>query len=303
VATPAVDDQPPLPADMAVVASEVVAGPGAVDTPTPYVEDVVEPEREYASLSLPVTSLRKAHRTGRAIIGTEPARTYDDLALIPSLLRAAWFKHKRWDEGIVPEGEFILMATDLRSYRRGPAPERMLCIVFDHTSVRAGGGQELMVDVLLQGYRERAPVVLIQVGASDELRARAIKARSVLVPYIWDALAQPAGKATPLAHGLRLAYESILRATQHGRAAAQSVRLVVVTDGRGNVPLRMSRTGVVDETVGRDGLDDAFAEARRLRTLKHVHSMMLSTRPSEMVDLPAALAAAMGATYEMANVG
>jgi hypothetical protein len=30
---------------------------------------------------------------------------------------------------------------------------------------------------------------------------------------------------------------------------------------------------------------------------------MLSTRPSEMVDLPAALAAAMGATYEMANVG
>ena len=42
---------------------------------------------------------------------------------------------------------------------------------------------------------------------------------------------------------------------------------MVVTDGRGNVPIRVSKTGAVPDDVGIRGFTDALREARKIRAL------------------------------------
>jgi magnesium chelatase subunit D len=63
----------------------------------PYLEDVVEPEREAASLRLPPRRFKSASMGRGAIIGVEPATVPQDLALVSTLLEAAKYQKLRWE--------------------------------------------------------------------------------------------------------------------------------------------------------------------------------------------------------------
>ena len=109
-----------------------------------------------------------------------------------------------------------------------------------------------LLPYLRWAYVERATVCLVKVGARGaptELQAERLVARSLLVPKISQALDEPSGLATPLAHGLDLALQFLRHALHQGRQGVRSAWIVVLTDGRGNVPLKASQTGQLDWPV------------------------------------------------------
>jgi magnesium chelatase subunit D len=76
----------------------------------------------------------------------------------------------------------------------------------------------------------------------------------------------------------------------------QQAVLVVISDGRGNVPLEASRLGWVTPPVGRKGVEDALQVAERIRGLDRVKAVLLNPQPKQYANLPLALAEAMGAS-------
>jgi magnesium chelatase subunit D len=70
---------------------------------------------------------------------------------------------------------------------------------------------------------------------------------------------------------------------------------VVLTDGRGNVPLAASRARRIDGPIGAEGVDDARRVAAALRSIHEVHPHLISPRPPLLRALPIALADALGA--------
>lgn len=192
----------------------------------------------------------------------------------------------------------ILQPTDLRRYRRAVVPEQMLALVLDHTCLQDCQWQESLLPYWQWAYEERASVCLIQVGAANahsELQAEKITADKILVPRIRSSLGVGRGRATPLAHGLDLVLQSLRHALQHGRSAVQQAVLVVISDGRGNVPLESSRTGKITSPVGQQGIEDALQVARQIAGLKEVKSVVLNPQPKHYKDLPVKLAQALGA--------
>lgn len=282
----------------------------------PYMEDTVIPEREAASLRLPPRRFKAASLDRGAIIGVEPTPVPRDLALVSTLLESAKYQALRWQalkekpnpspwvtnlldkrqvNGHVP---LILQAGDLRRYRRAAVPEQMLALVVDYTSLKECQWQGALLPYLQWAYVERASVCLIQVGAADaqdELRAEKREADNILVPRIRNRLEVNAGRATPLAHGLDLALQTLRHRLQHGRSTVQKAVLVVITDGRGNVPLDASRAGKVTPPVGRQGIEDAMAVAQQIAALKGVEAVVLNPQPKHYGDLPVELALALGA--------
>jgi magnesium chelatase subunit D len=282
----------------------------------PYLEDVTEPEREAASLRLPPRRFKSASMGRGAIIGVEPTMVPQDLALVSTLLEAAKYQKLRWDalqaKGDQSEwvrrrlGEreanghspLILQTNDLRRYRRAAMPEHLLTLVVDYTSLKDCQWQEALLPYLQWAYVERASVCLVQMGAADaqnELRAEKREANTVLVPRIRNRLEASRGRATPLAHGLDLALQTLRHGLQHGRSAVQKAVLVVISDGRGNVPLAASRTGKITLPVGRQGIEDALNVARQIAALKKVEAVVLNPQPKHCIDLPVELAQALGA--------
>jgi magnesium chelatase subunit D len=196
------------------------------------------------------------------------------------------------------KGGLIFQAQDLRRYRRAVVPEQMLAMVVDYTCLRESKWQDALLPYLQWAYIERASVCLIQIGAADpkdELRAERVTAKNVLVPQISNKLEAGAGKATPLAHGLDLTLESLRHALQHGRSTLEQVVLVVITDGRGNVPLQASQGSELVFPVGRQGIEDALEVARQIAVLNKVKAVVLNPQPKKYSDLPIILAQALGA--------
>jgi len=70
---------------------------------------------------------------------------------------------------------------------------------------------------------------------------------------------------------------------------------VVISDGRGNVPLAASRLGQITPPVGRKGVEDALQVAERIRGLDNVKVVLLNPQPKQYQDLPLELANVMGA--------
>lgn len=134
------------------------------------------------------------------------------------------------------------------------------------------------------------------VDARHELRAEKVMAQSILVPSINAGIEAGRGKATPLAHGLDLALQTLRHGLQHGRSAVQQAILVVISDGRGNVPLEDSFQGKIKPSVGRKGVEDALLMAERIRGLDNVKVVLLNPQPQHYKDLPLKLAEALGAT-------
>ncbi|OKH42655.1 hypothetical protein FACHB389_00370 [Nostoc calcicola FACHB-389] len=262
----------------------------------PYPEDTATVEREVDSLRLPMRRFRSKAAPRGSIIGVEKAKTLQDIALVPTLLEAAKYQPIRRKNETTSEKSLLLLSpTDFYSYRRSPVAEQMLMLVLDYTSLKDCDWQEQLLPYLSWAYVERASVCLIQVGAanaSNLLQAERIMAHNILVPRINAGLEAGRGKATPLAHGLQLGLQTLRHALQHGRSAVQEAVLVVISDGRGNVPL----DGSIKKPVGRKGVEDAFEQAESIGKLDRVKAVLLNPQPKQYADLPLELAEKMGAS-------
>ncbi|MFN6538531.1 MAG: hypothetical protein RM021_019580 [Nostoc sp. EkiNYC01] len=262
----------------------------------PYPEDTATVEREVDSLRLPMRRFRSKAAPRGSIIGVEKAKTLQDIALVPTLLEAAKYQPIRRKNETTSEKSLLLLSpTDFYSYRRSPVAEQMLMLVLDHTCLQDCDWQEQLLPYLSWAYVERASVCLIQVGAanaSNLLQAERIMAHNILVPRINAGLEAGRGKATPLAHGLQLGLQTLRHALQHGRSAVQEAVLVVISDGRGNVPL----DGSIKKPVGRKGVEDAFEQAESIGKLDRVKRVLLNPQPKQYANLPLQLAEKMGAS-------
>jgi magnesium chelatase subunit D len=144
---------------------------------------------------------------------------------------------------------------DLMAKRRSCSPRRLILFVVDAS--RSMGAQKRMtqtkgtiLSLLVDAYQARDQVGLITFGGSEAKVALA-PTRSVRVAA--RRLAElPIGGATPLARGLAAATDLIARTRRKSRGIDPLV--VVLTDGRGNVPLE----------AGGDPFADALDRARIL---------------------------------------
>ncbi len=265
----------------------------------PYPEDTAPIEREAGSLRLPMQRFRTANASRGVAIGVKRATDARDLAWVSTILEAAKFQPIRQGSANGSNG-FAILPTDLRSYRRAPVAEQMLMMVLDYTCLRDRDWQESLLPYLTWAYVERACICLIQVGAADakhELRAVRIEAQNVLVPRINAGLESGRGRATPLAHGLELALQTLRHALQHGRSKVKQAVLVVITDGRGNVPLEASQVGDIRAflPVKQRGIEDALQVAAQIGELDGVKAYLLNPQPKIYADLPLQLAEKLGA--------
>ncbi|MFK0731649.1 MAG: hypothetical protein ACFKPT_25700 [Gloeotrichia echinulata GP01] len=267
----------------------------------PYQEDTAPVEREAASLQLPTPRFQSKPAARGAIIGVEKAKNFQDIALVSTLLEAAKFQPMRQRKfGVNSQRKLILDGRDFHAYRRTLVAEQMLMLLLDHTCLKKCNWEEELLPYLSWAYVERASICLIQVGvinAQHELRSEKIMAKNILVPRINEGLEAGKGKATPLAHGLDVALQTLRHVLQHGRSTVQQVRLVVITDGRGNVPLADSRAGNINilSPVGTKGIEDALLVAESIRSLNDVKTVLLNPQPQQYPELPLKLAQALGA--------
>ncbi|MFF7336477.1 hypothetical protein ACFZAT_03965 [Streptomyces sp. NPDC008163] len=262
----------------------------------PYPEDVAGPGRGETTLRVPARRATGARASRGPVIGVRRARDLWDLAPVRTAMEAAKYRAVRGGTA----GPLVIAPADLRGYLRAPEPVRILTVVLDHTC-RAGWDWYPALEPFLRwAYVTRAAVHVVEVGAAgeaDELRARAFTARSTRDPRIAAALARHPGRATPLAHGLDLAGQALRRAFRHHSAGLVEALLVVATDGRGNVPLAVSRSGRPGQgPVRRTGVDDAVAVAAHIRTLgrSRLRGVVVNPGRPPYTRLPAALAEALG---------
>lgn len=263
----------------------------------PYPEDTQPISHEAASLQLPQRHFVSTRSDRGPIIGVEPTTTLRDLALVHTLLRALLFQSFRRPPN---SKRIVLKWTDLRKYRRTAEPEQLLLLLLDYTCLDLARRQQALIPYLSQAYIDRSSITIIQVGAHKEqpksdLRASLVSARTILVPAISEAIDTTAGRATPLAHGLELALQVMQRALQHGRSTVQKIMFVVLSDGRGNVPLRASHSNTITPPIAQAGVEDALKLAREIAQIKQVSHVVLAPRTRYYQELPVRLASALNA--------
>jgi magnesium chelatase subunit D len=269
----------------------------------PYPEDGAPIEREAVSLKFPLSRFSPSRSLRGPIVGIEKSETLHDLALFSTILAAAKFQAVR---GHTVGEPLRFEPIDLRCYRRGFASTHQLVLVLDYTSVRdMTSWRETLLPYLHEAYVKRAGISIVKIGAQDArspLCAEIVTERGFLVPRVGQTLLQERGKGypTPLAHGLYLAFAHIRRLLQHGRATASHVTLLVVSDGRGNVPLEWStndHTGT--QIVTREGIDDALAIAHQMSEMKRVEALLLYPQSYQHPELPRLLSQALRANTVM----
>ncbi|MEW2144209.1 hypothetical protein AB0869_15500 [Micromonospora vinacea] len=312
VAEPAepADDDPayePAPSDtteQALLSAPETASADSVEFDT---VDLLHPEDDPESIPEP-RSLRWAPGPGSAaqryrgpIIGNEASTVLRDLAVVPTLFRALWRIRSR----AVARGErnspLRITRPDLRTYRREQRPQRVLVLVLDHT-VRDWDGTPGLAPHLRWAYENAAAVSVIEFGhrgSRDELRPERYRARSIVDRRIVASLDRAPGIASPLAAAIDLAAEELRRFMHRGWAAARSVRLVVLTDGRGNVPLDASAERQVTGRFGTQGVDDAIRAAGNVAALTRVRTEVIAPALDHYPHLPADLANALGGTVRL----
>jgi magnesium chelatase subunit D len=260
--------------------------------------DPSSPPKEFTSLRVP-WQVNKAALAGRgAIIGTRRADSVQDLALAETLFAAAPLQNYRRRQLQQRSNALILQKQDLRSYRRAPPAAQLLVLLVDYTSIGNTEWVETLVPFLAEAYAGRAEVCVIGVGAKDAKspwRADRLMARNILVPAVAAALNRGGGRATPLADGLLLALRTLQQVLGHGRATTRRATLIVITDGRGNIPLEASREDQWQGRVGREGIESAWRVANDLKGVPNVERILLDVGPRYLRDLPLQLAAELDA--------
>jgi magnesium chelatase subunit D len=281
-------DEPPAVS----AADEPVALGQPADEPELYPESRPDALPERASLRSPWTGISRRQQLRGPRTGSERTRSRFDLAMLPTLLEAA--KHRRMRPAA---DHLIIRPEDWRRYRRGWTPHRLLVLVLDHTCHRDWDWIPALQPYLQWAYTERAAVSVVDLGheaAANELRAEHYRAPSVRDPRVLRSLRHRPGRATPLAAGLNLAVQELLRRLRRSRAHADRAWLVVVTDGRGNVPLDASLRGAIEGPVGRRGVEDAVATATSAKSVAGLRTVVVAPRISPYAALPFDLADALG---------
>ena len=300
---PGVDVEAPAAEQLEVV--DLAAMPAG----DPYPEDAVDIDRDFVALrSVQSRGRSRSVRRGR-VVGVQQTRVANDIALLATLLTAAkWQPFRVRDGAVAGRAGLVIWPTDLRRHRRAPDPERSLVLVLDFTCLEGWDWLSLLLPHLRWAYAGRAAVALVRVGAADArepIRADRLVTRNLLDPRLDRALDAGAGDATPLAHGLQLARHSLHHGLHRGQGTIRQARLVVATDGRGNVPLppQAPSHGAAQEELGRAGVDDAHDEARKIRALSAVECVVLDPRPQLYPRLVTDLAEALGAAIVRHDVG
>ena len=276
----------------------------------PYIEDIAPLEREMASLKFPTRRFKSKAIARGTIIGVEKSSTVQDLAIVRTLLEAAKFQNIRQNNHLNSHRKLKISPTDIYRHRRAPVAEQMLMVLIDYTCLESCQWEEQLFPYISWAYTQRASIGIMQVGIAtdstilkeeelklsinfEELRAKKISAQNVLVPSINIALdleKTKKGKATPLAHGFDLTLQTLRHALQHGRNTIQKAVLVVISDGRGNVPLEASHLGEIKPPVGRKGFEDALEIAQKIGNLDNVEVVFLNPQSKQYPDLPLSLA-------------
>ncbi|MFD4409555.1 magnesium chelatase [Streptomyces sp. NPDC058476] len=261
----------------------------------PYPEDEAVALREFMPLRNPWQRRSGPASARGTVVGTRRARDLRDIAIVRTVREAAVHQRVRGNT------EFAVAPVDLHSNIRAPAPERLLTLLLDHTCRGDWDWQDALTPFLQWAYTARAAVHVIAVGgadAADELRSESFGARSVLDPRVLAALYRPKGRATPLAHGIEQAGQVLRQAFRRQGSALAEAWLVVVTDGRGNIPLRASHTGRLHGPVAAQGIEDGLTAAASIAALDRgrLHVAVVDAARRPYGDLPFALAETLGAT-------
>ncbi|HEX4830851.1 MAG TPA: hypothetical protein VH478_07150 [Trebonia sp.] len=243
-------------------------------------------------------------------VGTRPATHLRDIAWTPTLIEAAKYQEarRRLRGGRAGPG-LIVSPADLMSYQRIHGQRYLLVLVLDYTCLDRVNVAGVLASYLDWAAWRRAAVTVVEVGAAgpagagSPLRARSFAARNAHDAVASGALSEPRGGATPLAHGLDLARAALARNARGDRSAALDAWLVVVTDGLGNIPLAASRSGAVSYPLAGEGIADCLAVAAQLARLRSVHSVVIAPPRPPLPEMPARLAAALGAGLIRATPG
>lgn len=175
-------------------------------------------------------------RRGVFVRAENPAGAVNDPALVATLRAAAPWQSLR---GRTNEYPLVLKPGDLRNKVRVRPAQHLVLFVVDAS--RSMGARERMrltkaaaLSLLVDAYQKRDRVGLITFGGAGAQLALA-PTRSVRVAA--RQLAElPVGGATPLAAGLALA-QSVIATTRRKEVGVMPL-VILLTDGRGNVPLR-----------------------------------------------------------------
>jgi magnesium chelatase subunit D len=269
--------------------------------PGPYPEDHAKPARDVAPLRIGWQRALTGPPRGQPI-GTQRTLDKRDIAVAATLLNAARYQRLRCPLHYRAGHRLHVRPADLLSYRRAPRPGHLLVLVLDHTCrVRDWDWYEPLAPYLRWAYVTRALVGVVELGAladdvRSELRATQFRSRSVLDPRVADALRRLPGRATPLAHGLTLAAAMLRHDTQQAGVPVGEAFLVVVTDGRANVPLADSHTATLPvNVVGGIAVRDTEEAARAISALRRVRSVVIDPGPRPYGHLAALLAVALAA--------
>ncbi|WP_427164259.1 magnesium chelatase [Streptomyces sp. C1-1] len=267
---------------------------------SPFPEDDAQYLREFAPLRIPWQRRPEPSSARGPVIGVRPASALRDLAFVASIIEAAKHQNLPARRALRADGDgrLVVLPGDFRSYARLPVAERMLVLLLDHTCRRGWDWQPALAPYFQWAYAGRASVCVVEVGGLDavhELRAEHFVARSVLDPRVGRALHRLAGRSSPLAHGLVVTDQLLRRAFQQ-RSNLVEAWLVVVTDGRGNVPLDTGAGGRIAAPVRRAGIEDALSAAERIGAMgrMRLHSVVVDAARPPHPDLTFQLAEALG---------
>ena len=291
VATVAVDNPGPVSLEALTVAADLLST-GI------YPEDQDDWVPEYASLREPWQQRSKPCALRGPAVGTEPTQILLDISIPATAFEAAKYQPIRRARLPNPGAKVLIYGQDLRRFRRQPRANTAMVFVLDHTCHRGWDWSAALAPYLRWAYTQRAALTMIEFGhrsCADELRAEAYRATSALDQRLATSLTRSAGRASPLAYALDLAVQELRRQLRYGLAAAERAWLVVVSDGRGNVPLPVSQRGQLSGPVGGEGVLDALAAAAAVRSLPTVRSVVLAPPGlTHCKELPFDLAEAMG---------
>ncbi|ADD43253.1 hypothetical protein [Stackebrandtia nassauensis] len=277
--------------------------PSAVHTSlvaVPYPEDEPMTRSRLGSVNLDHTSPQwsnvAAH--GRPW-GTVPAHDLTDLSITASLLEACKLQVMRCPGHHGSAHRLHVTAADLRRHKRTIQPTDLLVLLVDHTCGGANWNLPAALGAhIAWAYEQRAHIRVVELGdadSADELSARQFVVRNALDRRLHRVLSRRPGRATPLAHGIELAGRVLRRFAGSDRSVARDTRFVLVTDGRGNVPLSASLTGQVDFPVARRGVEDSLYAARQIRTLPRTQTIVVCPGSHRTSPVVTELAQVLGA--------
>ncbi len=270
--------------------------PSGQQFPRAYPEDNLILESVAATLR-PLRTARRYNkiRAGQ-IIGSVLAENLDDISVFETIRTAA--PHQKF-RGKKLGQPLIIKRPDLRQNLRTGKSGTTLIILADQSDSVEESWEQILSKELDTAYSERYLICLITLGTKDDsLRSCVHTMTSRQIASVRAAFRKPKGNATPLAHGLLMVRNQIDRIIRHGRDAVHEVKLIVATDARANVPLQISRDGIIRAFPSLQAFEDALKIAGEIRRRPKVKVKLITPKITHHKKLPWKLSLALGAEYE-----